>query len=119
MGLPSVHLLLAALRYPGVEVEVGMGRSLSQRKHSLFRGARTTHAWVHAAWLAEREREDSSMEVGHSSSDLGNQLHLKHPQRFERLRRPSLGLCWRSVGGHCLTFGLQKKREDGSDPLGC
>lgn len=86
MLLPSVHSLLAAPGYPGV------GRSLSQRKHSSFRGARTTHAWVHAAWLAEGEggRKGSSMEVGHSSSDEGNQLHLKCHQKFEGLRRMSL-----------------------------
>lgn len=84
-GLPSVRSLLAARGYPGV------GVSLSQSKHSLFRGARATHACVYAAWLAERE--GSSREVGPSGSDQGNQLPLKCPQRLERLRRTSLGLC--------------------------
>lgn len=70
-GLPSVRSLLAARGYPGV------GVSLSQSKHSLFRGARATHACVYAAWLAERE--GSSREVGPSGSDQGNQLPLKRP----------------------------------------
>lgn len=41
----------------------------------------------------QREREGSSTEVGPSGSDQGNELPFKRPQRLERLRRTSLGLC--------------------------
>lgn len=77
---------------------MGVGRSLSHGKHSLFRGGKITDAGVHVAGV---QREGFRMEVGHSRSDLGNQLPLrKCLQRLEGLRGKSLGrkwweLCWR------------------------
>lgn len=47
---------------------------------------------MHACMQLGVQREGSWMEVGHRNFDLENQLHFrKCPQRFERLRRESLG----------------------------
>lgn len=117
-GFHLPYLLLEAPGYLGM----GVGKSLSQRKYSLFRGAKITHACMHAAWRAERD--GSSVEVGHSSLDLGNQLHLKKcPQRLEGLRSKSLGrkwweLCWEDGSSLPRSLPCLQAIEGGSRALG-
>lgn len=91
MKLLSVHPLLGALGWGGGG---GACRSVSAPYSEVEKSL------MHACMQLGVQREGSWMEVEHRNFDLENQLHFrKCPQRFERLRRESLGRKRWELGG--------------------